>query len=1232
MTALRANTARLLLDRVSQDDRAQVVEQVAKSLDATSEAADVGFAATLLHLHPSENAKSVILAHLKKLVERGDHGLASAVCQDHPELRSDVFAAIAWSLHDTAIRLGAYGQKWIAVPASKNEKKAANGADDESDSLAKAIEESTEILQFMARIGSTQKDGLDTRTLLDACMVLVGASDKRLSAEAQEVLYSVLLTAESSSAVDRGELWARIQSLIGSPDNFYKTVGFSLWLRWSVSANAPGPAILKQDVYWALLVDGLARGDGERRKLALQILRSSVQVAVQDPSLTSTIASASAHDQAPAVIQNQYDRFCTVFEAIVFGRYLNQVLECEADLDFLSSTRSAVKPVWLYTLLTSALDQRFQDSNRKFIGTWIMRSNPRTDDIEGYLTFFRTAFLPWVTGGSMFTSTLRRQGDSLRCEHGETLATYICQLLQSNSDIAAGIIDSILDSIIGRHGNNFAYAVVHLVDGIGKACDADSSLTLSDEQLEKLARIATWAGLPEIARDYILARAWKLCHDHVQSDATSSHSELVVTTAQHWEKLQHWVQNLRPSASAHVDGNIASLALEPSRREKYEQKAIDKCVALVKGLQQHDPNSSPPEQYEASIDDIFGDLDYLEYPKSFCVMLPTVVPNRALVDAASKSTSKDVGDLAEVVSAKVMDIVGLTEVRSYMLQPFASSLRDVVLRVPSAVSVVPIEEVIMRLSEHPPSPTPDAQLEDATIPVLQSLAPELARLDYEFYFSPRESNGFAAFLDIASRIGSVDASINQQIFDRILQRWATQKTPPPTVSVWKTALQLQVMLLCLEQRLPLASADERAKTLNDLHHILAIEPLPRYRYLLEWMIARIYLHAPELKSKIFEELGTKDHHSNPKFLASLMKLGVMMAKTESSDEAFAKDLAAIFVPLAASSKVVIRHEAQWQIPVLMDHARHQGWASIVEDSAFNALDDFIRSLERFGDPPLERQIDKLDPVKDHNLTHLVEGRWWDLDTVEHCQASREDFVRLYAADEAENTPLPKACMSLGDARPAVLVKEVDTVATAINQRKILQNIDNISRALGSGPVTVPTAASTALQTKGAAYLESSRSRFTNLLVVASLVDNPYNLGGLSRVSEIFGAGGMYLTNPNVTSNKDFTGVSVSSHLHFPIQALSAEGIPEFLAKKKREDGFKVVGIEQTDRSVILGSKECVLPEKCILVMGSEREGIPALVLSECDVLVEIRQVGVTRSLNVQTACGIVLSEWMRQHG
>ena len=77
-------------------------------------------------------------------------------------------------------------------------------------------------------------------------------------------------------------------------------------------------------------------------------------------------------------------------------------------------------------------------------------------------------------------------------------------------------------------------------------------------------------------------------------------------------------------------------------------------------------------------------------------------------------------------------------------------------------------------------------------------------------------------------------------------------------------------------------------------------------------------------------------------------------------------------------------------------------------------------------------------------------------------------------------------------------------------------------------------------------------------------------------------------------------------------------------------GFTVVGIEQTDRSSMLGSPEAILPEKVVLVVGSEKEGIPAVVLTECDILVEIPQQGITRSLNVQTAVSIVLFEYIRQ--
>ena len=71
----------------------------------------------------------------------------------------------------------------------------------------------------------------------------------------------------------------------------------------------------------------------------------------------------------------------------------------------------------------------------------------------------------------------------------------------------------------------------------------------------------------------------------------------------------------------------------------------------------------------------------------------------------------------------------------------------------------------------------------------------------------------------------------------------------------------------------------------------------------------------------------------------------------------------------------------------------------------------------------------------------------------------------------------------------------------------------------------------------------------------------------------------------------------------------------------KRSGYEVVGIEQTDQSGILGTEDGVeeraggLPKKCVLVLGSEKGGICAEVLAAVDRCVEIRTVGVTRSLS-----------------
>ncbi|EME48017.1 hypothetical protein DOTSEDRAFT_167525 [Dothistroma septosporum NZE10] len=1231
MPALRSSTARLLLERVKDDQRSPLVRQVAASLDAESGRADVELAATLLSLHSDDAADSVLLSHLQRLIDRGQHDQVAAVCMHHPLLLQDVRSRSIDDVHGIVAEIRGPRNKCIAVstcaPDGNNQTRGVSETSDES--MVASVGRVAQKLGFLNRLGLTGLSNLEFRSLLESCCLLVGATDKKVYSAAHETISSLLGSFKGLSKDEQRRLWDCVRSLVQFSDVAYKTIGFLLWLSWVLSNPEIHTTILADQRYWHSIVDGLGRGDSERRKASLQILKVSVAACVQDPALTSIITSDSKTVPAdmftaPAAVADQYARFSNVFETIVLGRYLNQVIECEADLDFLASSQSLVRPVWLYTLLTCAFNPKLQESNRRYIGTWVMTSKPRIDDIDVYLKFFRQAFLPWVTGGHMFTSTLQRAGDHGCCEHGDRLARYIAELLGSTPAVADGVVGAILDSVLSRQANNFAYATAYLVEGIRQAYIASDSLILSSSQLDSIARIPSWAGLPEVSRDYIVATSWNLSHLYVQRNGELHASETVSLSARKWQELLERSVQLPLQASAHIHGNIASMALEQSNRDKNESKAIRKVLTTVAELEGADKPIDALQLREA-VEEVFESADYLEYPLSLLTVLPMLVPHRRLVKVALVESASN-SDLDIVLTEKVSSLLELAQKRAYLLAPIITAVRAVALQIPESATILKLEQAVVGLAEHPPGLTIDARLEDAIIPLLQGLDAKMSRFDYRFYFGRRESHGFAALLDLMSRIGAVDQRLVRHVVDTVLQRWTAQKIPAPSVSSWKTTLQLQVLLLGLEQYLPQVDHEEAKVVVKDLYHNLSVEPLPRYRYLLEWMIARAYIHHPALQSGIFDELRTRDHHSNPKFLASLMKLGVTLAKIEGSTEAFALDLVALFVPMAASSKVVIRHEAQWSVPNLMDLARERNWTSIISNTALTELDDFIRSLERFGDPPIERQIDKLDPIKDHTFTHLVEGSWHELDHVEQRQTSREDFVALYAKDLAS---LPPSCMPLGEAMP--LHQTVNTQATEpkfpkSNNDKVSQNITAITNALDSTSLST-----TALQTKGAAYLSSTRTRHNDLLVIASLVDNPYNLGGLSRASEIFGAGTLYIPTTQILSHKDFTSTSVSSHLHFPILPLPAQDLAAFLAKKRRKEGYKVVGIEQTDRSVILGDKECVLPEKCILVLGSERAGIPAVVLGECDVLVEIRQRGITRSLNVQTAAGIVLNEYARQH-
>jgi len=73
----------------------------------------------------------------------------------------------------------------------------------------------------------------------------------------------------------------------------------------------------------------------------------------------------------------------------------------------------------------------------------------------------------------------------------------------------------------------------------------------------------------------------------------------------------------------------------------------------------------------------------------------------------------------------------------------------------------------------------------------------------------------------------------------------------------------------------------------------------------------------------------------------------------------------------------------------------------------------------------------------------------------------------------------------------------------------------------------------------------------------------------------------------------------------------------------------LVGIDNRAGSVRLEQTE--LPERCILLFGSEGPGLTDEAIAACTMLVEIGQYGSTRSINASAAAAIVMHTWIEQH-
>lgn len=165
-------------------------------------------------------------------------------------------------------------------------------------------------------------------------------------------------------------------------------------------------------------------------------------------------------------------------------------------------------------------------------------------------------------------------------------------------------------------------------------------------------------------------------------------------------------------------------------------------------------------------------------------------------------------------------------------------------------------------------------------------------------------------------------------------------------------------------------------------------------------------------------------------------------------------------------------------------------------------------------------------------------------------------------------------------------------------------------------------------------LEQNLSRDTpagmqQLIAVLHNVRSMHNVGAAFRNADAFGVRKLILSGFTPTPPRpEISKTAIGAEEY--VEWTASDNISEDLRKLKN-DGYILLGIEQTDRSRLI--TEYNLPENknICLVFGNEVTGLDEDILPLIDEFVEIPQFGNKHSLNVSVTVGVTFYAFLQKY-
>jgi tRNA G18 (ribose-2'-O)-methylase SpoU len=146
---------------------------------------------------------------------------------------------------------------------------------------------------------------------------------------------------------------------------------------------------------------------------------------------------------------------------------------------------------------------------------------------------------------------------------------------------------------------------------------------------------------------------------------------------------------------------------------------------------------------------------------------------------------------------------------------------------------------------------------------------------------------------------------------------------------------------------------------------------------------------------------------------------------------------------------------------------------------------------------------------------------------------------------------------------------------------------------------------------------------SSILVACASVDDPENLGSITRHCAAFGVGGLIL-GPGCADPFSRRVIRVSMGNVFRLPIVETSDLTEDLLRLKNDHGFQLIAtVLDRDAEPVRGA---TVPERAVILFGNEAHGLDPELVAICNRRVTIPMHSAADSLNVAVAAALILYE------